>query len=274
MSDEHGMPIYSDIERQLTDTVKFDNEDHAWVPGNRAAHKLFRCVECIRDIRGILEAAGAASGAEKRQRLVKSLYTPLKSLATCLFDLLDHCEGNPDTVKKMPKGSTKLVPHLKRLLNEHLPIGKNGLLSLLRDKTAAHVDGSLSASEARDLQKKAALHEVGFWLHVCIMVFCDLLKLPIYSWSCPSEHPGVIRIMMCEPFLMSMKIADDGTIKELVGAHIADSPRNDIKDLIVATFEQSRWMFRPGDRQIQGFYLDQPGDSWAQSLVKPPKPPA
>src|ERR1035437_8427428 len=271
MSDEHGMPIYSDIERQLTDTVKFDNEDHAWIPGNQAAHKLFRCIECLRDIQGILEAAGAVSNVDRRRRLIKSLYTPLKSFAGCLFDLLNECESNPETVKKMPKGGTRLIPHLKKLLNQHLPIGKNGLLSLLRDKTGAHVDGALQASEARALQKKAELHEVGFWLHICITVFYDLLKLPVYFWSCPSEHPGFIGIMMCEPFLVSMKIGEDGRIKELVGTHIATSPRKEIGDLVLATVEQSRGMFRPGDRQNRDFYCDQPGDSWAQSLKNPPK---
>ena len=271
MSEQKGMPIYSDIERQLTDTIKFDNEDHAWIPGNQAAHKLFRCVECIRDIKGILEAAGATADVDKRRRLTKNLYTPLKSFVDCLFDLLNECESNPETVKKMPEGGTKLIPQLKHLLNQHLPIGKNGLLSSLRDKTAAHVDGSLWASEARALQKKAALHEVGFWLHISITVFCDLLKLPIYFWSCPSELPDVIRIMMCEPFLVSMKVGEDGRIKELVATHMATSPRKEIGDLVLATIEQSRWMFRPQDRQIKSLYFDQHGDSWAQSLKNSPK---
>jgi len=77
--------------------------------------------------------------------------------------------------------------------------------------------------------------------------------------------------MMCEPFLVSMRIDQNGRITEFLGMHVAKSPRKEIGDLVIATVEASRWMFRPEDPQISGFYFDQTTDLWAQSLLNTPE---
>jgi hypothetical protein len=215
----------------------------------------------------LLEDAANLKNPVKKRRRIKRLYTDLHSLGECLLDLLNDCESNPDTVQKMPKGGTKLIPQIRQVLLAQVPIGKDGLLSKLRDKTSAHIDKSLWVNESRDLLRQVQPHEVGLWLHVCITVLCDLLKLPIYFWSVNSPRPDVIRLLMCEPFLVSMKLDDTGKISELVGTDIINqSPRKEIAELIAAVVEHSRWMFRPKDKRIRNFYFDGKGSSWAQSL--------
>jgi hypothetical protein len=264
VSSSQGAVFYADIERTLTDAVKTDEAEHDWFPANQASEKLCRCVECLRDLQTFFEGVHHLKESAKRRRL-KNLLTPLYSFAAGVLDLLNDCELNPDTVGKM-QGTTKLIPQLRQLLLTHVPIGKERLLSKLRDKTAAHIDKSLSADEARQLIANLKSHEVGLWLHVCVTVFSDLLKLPIYFWSCKSEKPDVFHIMMCEPCLISMRIKDEESL-EIVDTHIIkSSPRKEIGGIVLSVIEHSRWMFRPGDKQIRNIYYDNDGDSWAQSL--------
>lgn len=263
---EQGLPIYFDIDRKLIDTAETDDAQHDWHPGNSAAHKLCRCVECLRDLRGLLEDGSRLENATKRRRKAKIILTPLHSLAECTVDLLNDCEGNPDTVKKMPVGYTKLISKLRLLLFNHIPVGKDGVLSRLRNKTSAHVDKTLRPAEARELIASLELHEIGMWLDTSISVLCDLLKLPVYFWTCESEHSQVIRMLMCEPFLVSFK-CENGEMVELVAVHMVKRPpRADIRDLILDVVRQSRWLFRPSDTQIRAFYEDDNTDFWARSL--------
>jgi hypothetical protein len=264
---QDGLPVYVDVERKLANAVEVDDSTHDWLPGNRAAHKLHRCFECLLNIDELLEDAAKLKNPVKQRRRIKILFTHLHSFAECLLDLLNDCEANPDTVQKMPKGGTKLISQMRQLLLSQVPIGKDGLLSKLRDKTSAHIDKSLWVNESRDLVKKAKPHDVGLWLDVCIGIQCDLLKLPIYFWSVDSNQPDVVRIVMCEPFLVSMRIKD-GKISELVGMHvIKQSPRKEIEEIILKVIKHSRWMFRPGDKQIRSVYYDEKDASWAQSLI-------
>ena len=266
-----GAVFYSDIERALTDAVKIDDAEYAWLPGNQTAEKLWRCVECFRDLQTFLEDAPQLKEAAKRRRL-KTLLTPLHSLAIGILDLLKECELNPETAKKI-QNEAELVSRLRKLFLAQVPIGKDEankdrLLSKLRHTTSAHIDKSLSADEARQLIANLKSHEVGLWLHVCITVFADLLKLPIYFWTCKSEKPDVFHIMMCEPFLISMRIKDEESL-EIVDTHIMKkSSRKEITEIVFSVIEHSRWMFRPGDKQIQKISYDKDGDSWAQSLKK------
>jgi hypothetical protein len=269
VSSSQGAVFYADVERALTDAVKIDDAEHDWLPGNQTAEKLWRCVESFRDLQNHLEDAHHLKESAKRRRL-KTLLTPLHSLAIGVLDLLNECESNPEIAKKIKK-ETKLVSQLRKLLLAQVPIGKDEankdrLLSKLRHTTSAHIDKSLSADEARQLIANLKSHEVGLWLHVCITVFSDLLKLPIYFWTCKSEKPDVFHIMMCEPFLISMRIKDEESL-EIVDTHIMmKSPRNEITEIVFSVIEYSRWMFRPRDKQIQKISYDKDGDSWAQSL--------
>ena len=55
-----GLPIYADQVRRLVDAAT-ELQPHNWRPANVAAQKLFRCVECLRDIEVILKSADGQS---------------------------------------------------------------------------------------------------------------------------------------------------------------------------------------------------------------------
>jgi hypothetical protein len=146
VSSSQGAVFYADIERTLTDAIKTDEAERDWLPGNQTSEKLCRCVESLRDLQTFMEGAHHLKESAKRRHL-KNLLTPLHSFAVGILNLLKDCESNP-TFGKM-QGTTKLILQLRQLLLQHVPIGKDRLLSKLRDKTAAHIDKSLSADEAR-----------------------------------------------------------------------------------------------------------------------------
>ncbi len=263
---EIGMPIYADIERHLLDPVGVDDAKHHWSPSNSAAGKLFRCVECLRDVREQIEHIANAKVKDKQKRRAKMLTTPLHSLAVCVRDLLNDCSSNPDTVKSMPADAHKLLPAMLAALTRHVPVGKDRLLSQVRDKTAAHVDKSIRPFQARELIRKLELHDLGLWLDVSIGILCELLKLPIYSWGCESLEANVIRVMMCEPFLVTMRVEDEQVV-ELMGVHmVARSPKRDVSDLIIEIVNDSRFMFRPNDPQIKGWVKGPLSETWANTV--------
>ncbi len=259
------MPVYLDVDRRLVDTMEVDDTKHDWHPGNVAAAKLFRCVECLRDIEEHLENISTAKALDKKKRRAKLCTTALHSLAGCVRDLLNDCENNPDTSKSVPAQFAKLIPSMRSELLRNIPIGKDGLLATVRDKTAAHVDKSLGSYETSRLMKRLELHEVGLWLDVAIAILCEVLKLPVYYWTCESPIPGAIRMLMCEPFLLTLRI-EENEIAELLATHaIKRSPKQDVSDLVIRVVNASRFLFRPGDPQIRAFYGAGLSDGWASS---------
>lgn len=77
-----GMPIYLDpFDREVADSLsEGEAEANAWYPSNKAAQKLWRCLECLRDIDELLEEAIHLKNATKKKRRLKIAITPLHSL--------------------------------------------------------------------------------------------------------------------------------------------------------------------------------------------------
>jgi len=261
-----GLPIYFDVERDLVDPIDSEPSERDWQPGNRSCEKLFRCVEAFRDLKYVIESAQESQNSTKRRRRLKLLVTPLHSLATCVDDLLDDCIGNPDTRSKLSSEQVKSIVRMKDVMSRRVPFKCDGILARVRNKTAAHIDAALSPNEVRQLLNSISAHQLGFWMDVCVSIVCDLLKLPIYFWSCHSNYPNVIRLLAAEPILASFRL-EDNEISEFVGAHlIRRSPRTLIANLVIDVVKSSRWLFRPIDPQIREFYYDERDSSWAQSL--------
>ena len=101
-------PVYADRVRPLTDVAAAYHPD-AWKPANTPAQKLFRCVECLRDLDVLLQAAGRSKAKVKRRRNLKILHTPLYSLVEAIKTLANDLENNPDTIRRLPFGGRKLI---------------------------------------------------------------------------------------------------------------------------------------------------------------------
>ena len=261
-----GRPVYADKVRQLADIAN-EYEPQAWNPANLPAQKLFRCVECLRDIEVLLQTAGRSKNKVKQRRKLKILHTPLHSLVEAIRDLTNDLENNPDTVRRLPDGARELVPQLRSQLLQISTIEKGGLLSTTRDKIAAHVDRELSTEEMRILLSQADSSRIGLWLHACISVLCDLIKLPAYFWSCQPEGEGSVRILFEEPFVVTLGLDSTGKANRLLDIYMVPSPpRYDVVKLLMRVVKYSKWMFKEKGSHIMHFVTDEPGDSWAKSL--------
>lgn len=103
--------------------------------------------------------------------------------------------------------------------------------------------------EAQGIFAKAQNHEIGAWLHQCIVILDKLLSLNVFGWTTDDCPEGYVRFMMVEPWLVTFKL-EDGEPVAMVGLHIADSPKNLIKKTLEEVVETSQWMFRPEDLRI------------------------
>jgi len=174
---------------------------------------------------------------------------------------------NPDTVCWLPDGARQLVPHIRSQLLQISTIEKGGLLSTTRDKISAHVDRELSAEEMQILLNQANPSQVGLWLHTCVAVLSDFIKLPAYFWSCKPNGEGIVRILFVEPFVVTLGLDSARKVNRLLDVHmIPKPPRSDVLELLMRVVKNSRWMFGPKDFCIREFVPDEPADSWAKSL--------
>jgi hypothetical protein len=266
-----GFPIYADQVRNLVDAAT-ELQPHNWQPANVAAQKLFRCVECLRDIEVLLKSAGRSKNPVKRRRKLKIMFTPLHSLAEAIRDLLNDLECNQDSICRLPKGVRELLPHMRSQLQRNVSIGKGGLLSAARNKISAHIDKDLSSDEMRTLLSQAEPAQIGLWIHTCIAVIADLIKIPVFFWSCDSGREDAIRILFNEPFVITLGLAPDGKVNRLLGADfIPKPPRRDVLEVLMRVVSSSKWLFGPKDPRITGFTEDEPGSLWPKSLTWLPK---
>lgn len=259
-------PVYADQVRQLAD-VATGHQPQAWKPANVVAQKLFRCVECLRDIEVLLQTAGRAKSKVKQRRNLKILHTPLHSLVEAIRDLANDLENNPDTVSRLPEGARQIVPQLRSQLLLISTVEKGGLLSTTRDKISAHVDRELSADEMQILLSQANPSQIGLWLHTCVAVLADFIKLPVYFWSCEPDGEGSLRVLSKEPFVVTLGLDSSGKADRILDVHmIPKPPQRDVLQLLMRVVKHSKWMFGSNGSRIAQFVEDKPGDSWAKSL--------
>ncbi len=229
-------------------------------------------MECLRDIEVLLKSAGRSRNQVKRRRKLKIVLTHLHSLAEASRDLLSDLECNPDTVRRLPQGVRELLPHMRAQLLRNVSIGKGGLLTTARNKISAHIDRDLSSDEMRMLLSQAEPAQIGFWLHNCVAIIADLIKVPAFFWSCDSDQKGTIRILFNEPFVITLGVGPDGKVNSLIGVHfIPRPPRRDVLEMLMRVVGSSKWMFGPKDPRIVDFTEDKPGSLWPKSLEFRPK---
>lgn len=244
-----GMPIYEDeYVRSVADSLDEDEESNAWYPANNMAIKLWQCLEALRDIEVALESASSQKNSTKRKRQLKQFSVQLHSFATAVARLCDQIIGDDDARRWLEKGVAKQISAIKSEFLELAPIDHNSDLSILRNRMGGHIDRDLVPWGAREILSRNVLSNLGKWLHVCLHVMLDLLKLDVYSWSVRST-PGYFRLMAIEPFLLTFEV--DAGIKSLVAVHVARrSPRNAIADVIESVVRKSQWMFSSDEVRI------------------------
>ena len=266
---QKGMPIYFDeADRKLIDALSTDDSSHNLYPSNRPAQKLHRCVEAMRDLLPLIESISESKAVDKQRRKLKLLITPLYSFVEALLHLMHDIQTNPDTKRGLPPGSDSLVSKMESMLGSCVPHQDKELLRKLRNQMSSHIDPSLDPISARDLFNKATPSEVGRWLDSCITVLADLLKLPIYVWSCSTDRPDIVGFTAIGAPVITFFQTEDNHIIRIAGMYLMKrDPRTEVFELLHMLVVASRWMFKPTDPQIRGFKADDKQDSWAQSLI-------
>lgn len=265
------LPIYfDDADRSIIDAIRADGKPHEELyPSNPPAQKLHHCLEAMRDLLPLLETLAGTEAADKRRRQLKLLFTPLCSLVESILRLMHDIQCNPDTKHSLPPGTDALVARMEKMLDAAVPHRRNQLLRQIRNRMSAHVDSQTDPMAARALFAQAQASDVGRWLDALMTVLADLLKLPIYVWSCSSKDGRVVGLTAFgAPVITFFECDDGGHVVRIAGMYLMKrDPRTEVFDLLRALIESSRWMFRPNDPQIQGFRRDGSTDSWAQSLM-------
>lgn len=257
-TEHRGMPIFLDqFDREIADALPSEELDiSAWHPSNAAAHKLWRCLECLRDLDELLEEVAHQKNATKRKRRLKIAITPLHSLATAIDDLLNDIQSNKETFKLLKADEHEQVIAIKQQFGTMLPHDHKAPLSMIRNKLSSHIDKGLRLSAAQELGSLIVPSEFGRWLHICLHLILDLTKLDIYWWSCKSLSDEYIRFMSNEPFIVTLRVEGEKLV-ELAALHIAKrSPRNDIPEVVDRLITHSVWMFKPGQPRISSLKED------------------
>ena len=247
-----GLPIYLEsLDRKVADSLaEGEAEVSAWHPSNKAAHKLWRCLECLRDLDELLEETTHLKSASKKKRRLKIAVTPLHSLIVALDDLLNDIQCNKETSKQLNADQIRQISRISKQFGEMLPHDNTAPVSVLRNKLSSHVDKRLLPNEARAIAGIMSPSEFGRWLHICLHLVLDLTKLDIYAWTCDSPASGYVRFMTNEPFIVTFK-TEGNELRTIVGMHIAkSSPRNCIPSIVDSIIKHSGWLFKSGQPRI------------------------
>jgi hypothetical protein len=259
-------PIYADVIRKIADVAK-EYDPHAWQPANTPAKKLFRCIESLRDLDSLLLDAGRAKSKDKVRRKLKILHTPLHSLVEAARDLANDLENNPETVRMLPENARQIIPKIRSQLIHISTIETGGALSTIRDKISAHVDKELTLEQMHHLLDHAQPSQVGLWVHTCISVLSDFIKLPVYFWACHPNGNGSVRIMFKEPFVVTLELDSKRNVTRLLDVQMMPAPpRYELMILFKKIVKRSKWMFSLSDARIINFSEDQDDEPWAKSL--------
>ncbi|MCK9345067.1 MAG: hypothetical protein M0P64_03005 [Candidatus Pacebacteria bacterium] len=261
MSEEEnrGIPVYLDtIDREVVSSLaEGEAEVNAWHPSNSSAHKLWRCLECLRDLEELLEEAVHQKNATKKKRRLKIAITPLHSLIMSIDDLLNDILCNKDTAKLLKSDEQyEQIKAISKQFSAMLPHDFKAPVSIARNKLSSHIDRKLLPNEAKEIDETINPSEFGRWLHICLHLILDLTKLEIYWWSCDPQIDGCVRLMSNEPFIVTFKV-EGNAIRGIIGVHIAkESPKNDVPKVVGVLIRSSKWMFKPGQPCIRSLKED------------------
>lgn len=255
MNERKGIPIYLDeAKRKFADSALEEMEVTDWHPSNTPAIHLWRCFEALKDIQNLLQGSAIFSSEEELRRRIKILVTPLYSLCVAIRDLCNYLNSAPELKNQFNK---KEKADINKLLNEFLrtvPLDKTGAIRGVRDQLSAHID-KLMPYEAKGIFAKAQTHEIGAWLHQCIITLSKLLPIEVFGWTTDDCPEGYLRLMSVEPWLVTFKLENDKPVM-IAGLHITESPKKLILETCQEIVQASQWMFRPGDSRIVSLQED------------------
>ena len=233
-----GMPIYLDPKERKFASFDSRAESSTWYPSNRAAHKLWRSVEALRDLKLVLKLIGENPTDSKRN--LKVATTQLHTFATTVHDLGNYFASDESLKNEFSKEDLSLINIVNKDLSRNVPVRKNSDFDKLRNKLSAHIDAELHPAETRKLAEPLTPSSFYAWLTHSIKGLIELLNLDMYHWTCESTVPNSISIMCTEPFVLTLTFPPNPRI---VSLNIANgSPRNEVPGLCTDVLYFADWM--------------------------------
>lgn len=252
VDEKKGIPIYLDEDkRKFAESTLEELEVSAWHPSNPPAIHLWRCFEALKDIENLLKGTSLLSNENERRRRAKILVTPLYSLCIAIRDLCNYLNSAPEMRNQFNKVQRAEIGKLLKNFLKIVPLDKTSAIKGVRDQLSAHID-KLMPYEAKNIFDKARNHEIGTWLHECMIVLSQLLPLEVFGWTTDDCPEGYFRLMNVEPWLVTFKL-ENGEPNMIVGLHVATSPKKLVLETCDEVVKTSQWMFRKGDRHIISF---------------------
>lgn len=252
MNERKGILVYLDeAKRKFAESALEEIEVTDWHPSNTATIHLWRCFEALKDIDNLLQGSTIIIAQEERRRRVKILVTPLYSLCIAIQDICNYLSSTAELKSQFNK---KERAKIAKLLSEFLtvvPLDKTSAIRGVRDQLSAHID-KLMPNEAKTIFAKAQTHQIGIWLHQCIVTLSKVLLLEVFAWTTDDCPEGYLRLMNVEPWLVTFKLDNDKPV-EITGLHVTKSPKKLIVEIYDKIIQTSEWMFRPEDLRIVPF---------------------
>jgi hypothetical protein len=264
-----GMPIH--LDKRDRSVVDFNSEGaqgpDEWHPMNGAAKGLCRCLVALGDIEEALEHYFATSDAKKCRRRMRAMSIPLHSLCVAIIDTINVIQSDVQLHSRLPTTAPKELTDLRTRFSRLVPFDRKGKLGVIRNRISAHLDRADSPSEMRAIVLSVDSTEFGEWIHACIGVVCDLLKLDAYMWTASTAREDLTLTMCQEPIMAALRVAD-GHVVGFEGAFVRRrSPKFDVFESAQRVCKLSQGLFeRPSRFRISGFYEDNPKNPWARML--------
>ena len=250
-----GMPIYLDKTDRQFASFDSQNSSPTWYPSNRPAHKLWRCVEALRDLKSILELIGSSS--QDSTRKIKIAATQLHTLATTVHDLCNYFSGDETIKKEFSSKEVNIISRVSHELKSNVPVRVNSDFDKLRNKLSAHVDAELYPSETRALAESLSPSSFYVWLVHSVKGLIELTNINVYHWSCESNIPDSISLMCTEPYVTTIQLQPE---PRLISFNIANgSPRNEIPSICSEILTLAEWMRSPETPMLKLKETPQPG---------------
>lgn len=207
----------------IADLSKGANVDD-WHPANEVSIKIVRCLEAIRDLSPIFRFLSTSPFPEADTRFIKSIATPLYSLATGIRDVYGEIENG--NFRSMRKADRRALLQRREKFSAAVFQGKNGPLKTVRDKIGAHID------------RKAILGGEGFWrfvslrafiaaLRICLLELDFLLQQDLFAWTRNTNLPNVVRLMSVDGTLVDF-VEREGQLDHIAAISLVESPREAI----------------------------------------------
>ena len=211
-------PIYADDKPVLLMDGS-DPSDMRWTGANPATMRLLRCLEPVRDLKGLIELLVILPGGCNK-RVVKSLSVPLHTLAErtqSWFNAMS-LRGSDCRLESKPERQ-QIREKLKRLLDS----GMLKELTPIRDKIGAHIDEEAVVYPDK-YWTKVDLATFLEWVQLLMMVLGETLNLDIYGWNKLGGPDHIWELMTVDGTLVEL-LMENGQPTMILSVTFVESPR-------------------------------------------------